>query len=66
MDPFRYAECEDHIVGVFVGGDRVVHPVGGEERAVVRELVCGICGCGWNREKAERVFERGWEVICDG
>ena len=42
MDPFRYAECKDHIVGVFVGGDRVVYPVGGEERDVVRELVCGI------------------------
>ena len=42
MDPFRYAECEGHIVGVFVGGDRVVHPVGGEERDVVRELVCSI------------------------
>ena len=66
MDPFRYAECEDHIVGVFVGGDRVVYPVRCEERDVVRELICSIWGCGWDRERAERVFERGWEVICDG
>ena len=58
MDPFRYAECEDHIVGVLVGGDRVVHPVGGEERDVVRELVCGIFGCGWDREGRKSVRTR--------
>ena len=46
MDPFRYAECEDYIVGVFVSGNRVVHPVGGEEGDVMREFVCGICSCG--------------------